>query len=74
MDYLSNVNANSNFNLALSWGIGIALGEPALNLDRALCCFQRAVELDQERVSNGFDLGAVETGKNFAQQLSMFLQ
>jgi hypothetical protein len=32
------------------------------------------VKLDEKAVPDRFDLGAVEAGKNFAQQPAMFLQ
>ena len=38
----------------------VALGERALDFDGALRRLQRAVELDEERVADGFDLRAVE--------------
>ena len=43
-------------------------------VDGALRRFQRAVELDQETVTDRFNFGAVKAGKNFAQQLPVFLQ
>ena len=52
----------------------IALGQRALDFDGALRRFQRAVEFDQESVTNGFDFGAVKARKDFPKQLAMFLQ
>src|SRR5207237_10325353 len=40
----------------------------------ALGRFQSAVEFDQKSIPYRFNLGAVEARKDFAQQLSMFLQ
>src|SRR2546430_762135 len=39
----------------------------------ALRRFQCTVELNQESVTDSFDLGPVEARKNFAEQLTVFL-
>ena len=51
----------------------IALGQRALDFDRALGRFQRAIEFDQESVTDCFNLGAIEARKGFAEQPPMFL-
>jgi hypothetical protein len=45
-----------------------------LNLDRALRRFQRAVELDQKCIADGFNFAAVKARKDFAEQLPMFFE
>ena len=46
----------------------------ALNFNRALRCFQRTPEFDQEGVTNRFDFSAVKPRKDFPKQPAMFLQ
>src|SRR2546427_11379907 len=74
MHHVANVNSNLEFDAALSADVVVALGQRALDFDGALRGFQRAVELDQESVTDSFDLGAVEARKDFAEQLAVFLQ
>jgi hypothetical protein len=73
MHDVADMNANLQFNLTIGRSIRIAVRQCALNLDGTLRRFQGAVELDQKCVPNGLNLGPVETGKDFAKQLSMFL-
>ena len=54
--------------------IGIALGQRSLDFNRALRCFQRTPEFDQERVTNRFYFSAVKPRKDFPKQPAMFLQ
>src|SRR5205823_12034909 len=74
MYHIADVNADFQFNPAIRWDISVTLGEHALDFNGALSSFQRAVELDQKRVANRFDLNPVEAREDFAQELSMFLQ
>jgi hypothetical protein len=67
MDYVADVNADSNFNLPLSRGISVAMGKYALNFNRALGRFQRTSEFDHEGVTDRFDLRAVKPRKDFPQ-------
>ena len=46
MHDIANMNANLQFDLLIRCHIGIPFGERPLNFNRALRCFQRAVELD----------------------------
>ena len=68
MHHVTNVNADLQFDPPIGGHVAIAFGQGALDLDGALGRFQRAVELDQEGVADGFDFGAVEARKDFAQQ------
>src|SRR5438477_4291038 len=52
----------------------VAVGKRALDFDGALGRCQGAVELDQERVTNGFYFSAVKPRKDFPKQPAMFLQ
>jgi hypothetical protein len=74
MHHVANVNADSNLDLPISRSIGIVFCQGALNRNGALGRFQRAVELDQERVTNGFYFSAVKARKDFPKNFSMFLQ
>ena len=74
MDYVADVNADSNLDLAVCGSIGIAMGQCSLDFNRALGCFQCTPEFDQEGVANGFYFRAVKPRKDFAKNLSMFLQ
>jgi hypothetical protein len=74
MDHVANVNTDSHLDLAVRGSIGIAMGERSLNFNRALRCFQRTPEFDQERIPDRFNLSAVKPRKDFAKQLAMFLQ
>src|SRR5207302_1857695 len=60
--------------LAVGGGIGIALGQRSLDFNRALGCFQRTPEFDQERVTDCFYFSAVKPRKDFPKQPAMFLQ
>ena len=60
--------------LSVGGSIGIALGQRSLDFNRALRCFQRTPEFDQERVTNGFYFSAVKPRKDFPKQPAMFLQ
>lgn len=74
MHHITNVYADLQFDASLGRHVVVALGQGALDFDGALGRFQRAVKLDQESVTDRFDLGAVEARKDFAEQLAMFLQ
>jgi hypothetical protein len=74
MDHVANVNADSDLDLAVGQGIGIAFGQGPLNCHGALSRFQCALELNQERVTNGFYFSAVKLRKDFPKQSAMFLQ
>ena len=74
MDHVANVNADFEFNPSVVSDVMVALGQGALDFDGALRRFQRTTEFDEERVTDGFDLGAVKAGKNFPQQLAMFFE
>ena len=54
-----------------SW---LRLARRALNLNGTLRRLQRAGEFDQESVTDGLDLGAVEPGKDFAKQPAVFFE
>src|SRR5437667_264580 len=74
MHHVANVNADLQFDAPVGAHVVVALGQRPLDLDRALGCFQRAIELDQESVTDRFDLGAVKARKDFPEQPAMFLQ
>src|SRR5262249_6309213 len=74
MDHVTNVNTNLEFDPSVGCDVVIALSERALDVDGALPRLQGAVELNQESVTDGFDLGSVKTQKNFTQDLAMLLQ
>ena len=74
MHHVTNMNTDLQFDPSLGRYVVIALGQRTLNFNGALGRFQRAVELDQECVADGFDFAAVEARKNFAQQSAVFLQ
>lgn len=59
------LNTNLHLNLTVCRSIRIAVRQHALDLDRALGCFQCAVEFNEEGVANRFDLGSVEGGERF---------
>ena len=73
MHHVANVNADSHLDLAIRGSIGVAMGQRSLDFNRALRCFQRAPEFDQESVTNGFYFGAVKAREDFPKQLAMFL-
>jgi hypothetical protein len=54
MHHVANVKADFQFDASLGRHVVIALGQRALDFDRALGRFQRAVELDQESVTDSF--------------------
>jgi len=68
------VNADFEFNPPIGRDVMVALGQGALDFDGALRRFQRAAEFDQESVTDGFDLGTVELGKDFAQEPTVFFE
>ena len=72
MHHIPNVDSNLQFDSSLGRHVVITLGQGALNFDGALGRFQRAIELDQESVTDCFNLGAIEARENFAEQLAMF--
>jgi len=45
-----------------------------VDLDSTLRGLQGAAEFDEESVADGFDLGAVEPGKDFAEEATMFFE
>ena len=57
------MNSDPQFNSTLARDVVIALRERPLNLDRTLHRLEGAVELEQESVTDGFNLGAVKRGK-----------
>ena len=67
MHDVANVNSNLQFDPAIRCDIMVPLGQGPLDFDGALRRFQRAPELDQERVPNSFDFRAVKPRENFAQ-------
>jgi hypothetical protein len=67
MHHVSDVNADLQFDASISRHVMIALGQRALDFNRALGRCQRAIELNQESVTDRFDLGAVEARENFAE-------
>src|SRR5205814_1569356 len=67
MNDVTNVNANLEFDPSLSRYIVIALGQRTLDFDGALGRFQGTPEFDEESVADGFDLGAIEARKDFAE-------
>ncbi|HEY2102527.1 MAG TPA: hypothetical protein VGH08_04655 [Chthoniobacterales bacterium] len=73
MGHVANMDADLQLDMAFGRHVMIEMSKLALNLDRALCRFQRTLKLHQERVANGFDLSSMETRKDFPQQLAMFL-
>src|SRR2546426_1080272 len=74
VDHVTQVNADLELDPARRGGDCVPLGEGALNLNGTLRRLERAVELDQERIADGLDLGAVETWKDRAQQTTVFLE
>jgi hypothetical protein len=60
------VDADLKFNPTVGRDVMVTLGQGALDFNGALRRFQRAAELNEESVTDGFDLGAVKAGKNFA--------
>ena len=74
MDHVTDVNADLDFNATVGCDVMVTLGQGALDFDGTLRRFQRAAELDEERVTDGLDLGAVKAWKNFPQQLAMFFE
>jgi len=74
MHNVANMNADFDFNAAISWGIYVALGQCPLDFDGALRRFQRAVELDQKSVTDRLDLRPVKARKYLAQQSPMFFE
>src|SRR5205823_6071443 len=74
MYHIANVNADFKLDASIGRDIGVAFGQRSLNFNRALRCFQRAPELDQERVTDRFYFRAVKPRKDFPKQPAMFLQ
>ena len=74
MHHVANVNADFKLDASIRRDIGIAFGQRSLDFNRALRCFQRAPEFDQERVTNRFYFSAVKPRKDFPKQPAMFLQ
>ena len=74
MHDVANMNPNLQFDPAIRCDVMVSLGQGTLNFDGALRRFQRTPELDQKRVPDGFDFGAVKPRKNFAQQAAMLFQ
>ena len=74
MHHVADMDADLDFDPTVGGDVMIALGQGPLDLDGTLRRFQRAVELDQERVANGFDLGPVKTRKDLSKQSPMFFQ
>src|SRR5204863_6574688 len=67
MHDIADVDADLELDPAVGGGIGVPLGQGALDFNRALGRLQGAAELDQEGVADRFDFGAVKARKNFAQ-------
>ena len=67
MDHVADVNADLELDPSIRGHVVIAFGQRALDFNRTLGRFQCAVEFDEESVADGFDLGAMEAGKDFAQ-------
>ena len=74
MNHVADVNADFEFNPPVGRDVMVALGQGALDFDGALRGFQGAAEFDEESVANGFDLGAVEPGKDFAEEPAVFFE
>ena len=63
MDHIADMNADLDFDSPVRSHIMIALGKCALNLNGTLCCFERAVKLDEKSISDRLDLRPVEARK-----------
>jgi len=74
MYHIANVNTNLKLDASIRRDIGVAFGQRSLDFNRALRCFQRTPELDQERVTDRFYFSAVKPRKDFPKQVAMFLQ
>ncbi len=74
VNHVADVNADFEFNPPIRRDVMVALGQSALDFNCALRRFQRAAEFHQESVTDGFDLGTVEPGKDLAQEPSMFFE
>src|SRR5207237_8083983 len=73
MYHIANVNTNLKLDASIRRDIGVAFGQRSLDFNRALRCFQRTPEFNQERVTNGFYFSAVKPRKDFPKQPAMFL-
>ena len=71
MYHVADVNADFEFNPPVGRDVMVALGEGALDFDGTLRSLQGAGEFDEESVADGLDLGAVEPGKDFAEEPPM---
>jgi hypothetical protein len=74
VNHIADVNAYFEFNPPVGRDIMIALGQGALDFNGTLRGLQGAGEFDEESVANGLDLGAVELGKDFAQEPAVFFE
>ena len=74
MNYIADVNADLELDAPVGRDVMVALGQGALDLDRALRRFQRTAEFYKESVTDCFDFGAVKARKDRAQQLPMFFK
>ena len=74
MNHVADVNADFEFNPPVRRDVMVALGQGALDLNGTLRGLQGAAEFDEESVTDGFDLGAVEPGKDFAEEPTMFFE
>jgi hypothetical protein len=54
-DDVADVDADTKFDSALLWHLGVMRRRVALDLDRASCCVYRACELNQHAVARGLD-------------------
>jgi hypothetical protein len=68
------MNSDFQFDTTLTRDIVVAFRKRPLDFERALHCFKRAAELEQESVADGFNLGAVEARQNLAHDAAMFLK
>lgn len=74
VNHVADVNADFKFNPPIGRDVMVALGQGALDFDGTLRSLQGAAEFDEESVTDGFDLGSVEPGKDFAKEPTMFFQ
>src|SRR3954451_9113934 len=74
VNHVADVDADFQFNPPVRCDVMIALRQGALDFNGALRRFQGAAEFDEKSIANGFDLGAVEPGKNFTEKATVFFQ
>src|SRR3954470_1807141 len=71
---VADVNADFKLDPPVGGDVGVALGQAALDFDRALRGFQSAPEFNEKSIADGFDLDAVKTGKNLTEQSAVLFQ